>query len=352
MWEKYGRRNIQNLAIAPTGSLSILAKTSSGIEPVFSLRYTRRRRVLKEEEGVEYAIDDNNEKWEEFVIVHHKLQEWYNITHKEKLDLTTVSKEKFDEIVKDSPYYGSTAHEIEPSSKITLQGAAQKWIDSSISNTLNLPEDVTEEKVLEYALFAWETGTKGFTIYREGSRGGILITDKLNKNNFSQIDAAKRPEMLQCEFHNFMIDNVSWIVLVGLLNDKPYEIFAFKDDFLVPIDSELVLQKVKSRHYRLLSNGKTLIEDINDKFETPEEEFITRLISTSLRHGTHVKFITEQLTKSAGYISDFRSAIARVLIKYVEDDEMASKENCPECSQVLSYENGCVSCKACGYTKC
>lgn len=356
MWERYGRRNIQNLAIAPTGTLSILAKTSSGIEPVFNLKYTRRRRAL--EATLYTVVDSNNDMWEEFNVVHPKLQVWYDITHEKSLDLTRVSDKEFEEIVKKSPYYKSTAHEISPEDKITMQGMIQKYIDSSISNTLNLPENVTSKQVMRYALYAWEIGLKGFTIYREGSRSGILINKKKKDTvkKFSQQDAAKRPKTLICGHHYITINGIKWIVLVGSLDNNPYEIFAFKDKNEIPnLGKELYsLTRVKRGHYNLTTffTNDVVINDITTYFDKPEEEFITRLISTGLRHGTDVKHLHDQLLKSKGYITDFQKAIARVLKAYIKEESYSIKEQCPECSATLFVEAGCVTCKSCGYSKC
>lgn len=358
LWEAYGRRNIQNLAIAPTGTISILAQTSSGIEPVFNLRYTRRRRALANTKDIVLIKDENGELWEEFNVVHHKFVKWAKITGNDTdLNLSKISDKKFNEIVKKSPYYKATAHEINPEDKITMQGMVQKWIDSSISNTLNLPENVTEKEVLQYALYAWEIGNKGFTVYREGSRSGILINKKKQIKPFSQIDATERPKILDCEVHTTVVSGSKWVVLIGKLDNKPYEVFAFQGK--IPIDDEFLsfgLQRVKRGHYRLITKGAmnvSVIDNINEHFRKPEEEFITRLISTSLRHGTHVKHIYDQLLKSKGYITDFQKAIARILKHYIKDEEFDNnKEICPECGSVLVYENGCVGCNSCGYSKC
>lgn len=354
MWEIYGRRNIQNLAIAPTGTISILAQTSSGIEPVFNLRYTRRRRPVNIHKDQVLVVDENGEKWEEYNIVHHKFMEWARIAG-ETIDLSNISDKEFNKIVEKSPYYMSTAHEIDPSDKITMQGAIQQWIDSSISNTLNLHEKVTKEDVFKYALYAWETGCKGFTVYRDGSRGGILINKKNATNPFSQNDAIKRPKKLDCTVHHVTIVGNKWVVLIGNIDGKPYEVFAFKGNLqYVPSSLTYRLERVSRGHYRLITGAShVIIENINEHFDKPEEEFITRLISTSLRHGTNVKHVFSQLSKSKGYITDFQKAIARVLRTYIKDEELnIAKEMCPECNSVLVYEGGCFICNSCGYSKC
>lgn len=360
MWRLSGRRNIQNLAIAPTGTISLLARTSSGIEPVFSLKYKRRKRSETEPtDGLTIVKDENGELWEEFNVIHPGLQRWYNANYEKPINLANLKTDSFNELIKKSPYYRACAHEINPLDKITMHGMIQKWIDSSISNTLNLPEDVTEEQIFRYALYAWEIGVKGFTIYREGSRGGILISKKEENKlkPFSQNDAVKRPKYLDCDVNLINIEGTEWVVLIGLINDKPYEIFAFKGGKKLSSKDfsklKFSLRKVKSGHYDLITKDihHLIVSNINDHFEKPQEEFITRLISTALRHGTDVRFLHDQLTKSNGIVSNFHQAMARVLKKYIKVSEKIN-EHCPECNSTLTYESGCIECKSCGYSKC
>jgi len=357
MWNLTGRRNIQNLAIAPTGTISIMTQTSSGIEPVFNLRYTRRRRPSNDTSI--FIVDDNGDKWEEFNVVHNKFKVWYEITHPEKDSglLELMSDKDFNEIVKKSPYYKATSHEVDPFDKITLQGTAQKYIDSSISITHNLPEDITEEEVYKMALYAYEIGCKGFTVYREGSRSGILINNKKRKDKLSLHNATKRPKAVSCNVNSTMVNGEKWIVIIGTMEGEPYELFAFKDRDNI-FDSKIMnldglnLNKIKKGHYQLRNDNNIIIDNIISYFETPEEEVITRLLSWGLRHGGGVNFAYEQLLKSRGNITDFSKAIARVLKKYIQQDKTTLlAEKCPVCGNTVKFEGGCVSC-TCGWSKC
>jgi len=356
MWKIYGRRNIQNLAIAPTGSISIMTQTTSGIEPVFNLRYKRRKRVNGEvdKSSKKEIITDDNGTWELFNVTHPKFKTWYKIKYPDRKpdSLDSMPEELFKEIVKESPYFESSAHEIDPIKKITLQSIAQKYIDGAISITHNLPEDVTEEQVKKLALYAWETGCKGFTIYRDNSRGGILIKDK--KPAFEKNDAAQRPESIDCDVHQTSIKGELWTVLIGTINKSPYEIFAFKsnNNAKLPSGEGYKLSKIKSKQYSLTKNGEDVISNILDYFDAPEEEFITRLMSGAFRHGMDVSYVYEQLVKSNGYVTDFSKAIARILNKYVTKSlSKKQAETCPECGNTVVFSGGCVSC-SCGWSKC
>ena len=358
-YRMYGRRNIQNLAIAPTGSISIVAGVSSSIEPIFNIRYTRRKRAFYGDSN--YVVDENGNKWTETVVVHRPFIDWFNLTYKTDKGYGIISKmsdDELNEIISGSPFAESTAHEINPISKIELQAAIQKYIDASISNTLNLPEDATAEQVKEYFLYGWGLGLKGMTVYRDGSRSGVLLKNK--RKEFKYSDAIKRPSLTYGKVHNIMINKNNWVVLIGFVDNwdekNPYEIFAFKHD---PINSDeyrtLVISKNKKKNYSLnyyeSTNWRpvTIIDNIIEKFSGKEEEVITRLISTLLRHGVNVKWIYEQMNKVDGDITDFHLAITRVLAKYVKDKE---GESCPECGRDLSYEGGCLICHSCGWSKC
>lgn len=350
---KYGRRNIANLTIPPSGSLSILAQITSGIEPVFALYYTRRRKVDKNHHKIDF-VDQSGDCWEEYKVFHPKFKDWYYINFGEDKILEDLPTEELNKIIEKSPYYGATTNEINYKEKVKMQGAIQKWVDHSISVTHNLPENITQEEISEIYKLAYESGCKGCTIYRDNSRSGVLIKDNPKpKSNFETLDAYKRPKSLECHIHSVTIKGEAYIVLVGILDNKPYEVFALKQNgYDVPKIKKGYLTKVKRGMYNLLDiNKEILIEDITSHFEKPIDEAITRLASMSLRHGAHIKFIVEQLNKTPTEINDFSKVIARTIKKYVKDNE-ASTENCPICSTKLRFQNGCVDCPSCGFSKC
>jgi ribonucleoside-diphosphate reductase alpha chain len=349
-WRKYGRRNIMTMAIAPTGTISMMAGVSSGIEPVFMIKYKRKRRATINTKNA--VRDKDGNLWEEFNVIHKPFKEWAEINGYK--DVEKLSDKEFDELVAKSPYAGSTAHEIDPFSKVILQATMQKWIDHSISVTHNLPAGTKPDEVKELALFAYEQGVKGFTVYVDGSRVGILTSDK-DKVAEAKGAAKKRPKRLKADVHNIVVRGVPWIVIVGLTGDKPYEVFAFKKNDKEINISHGYIVKVKSKHYALTDErDKIIVHNLVDEFESPEEEFGTRLISMGLRHGADMKFIYEQLNKSKGDITHFSKAISRVLKKYVKAEDLKSDQStCPVCGSAnLTMESGCVTCRDCGWSKC
>lgn len=333
-YKRYGRRNIQNLTIAPTGSLSILTQTTSGLEPVFMTSYIRRRKVDANDPKATFK-DVKGDYFEENEVFHHKLLEYRNISKNDDL----------------GPYVDASANEINYLEKVEMQGLIQKWIDSSISITHNLPSDITKEKVSDIYLKAWESGCKGCTIYRDGSRDGVLISKNTEiTEDFKSHTAVKRPKELECEIHTPKIKGQQYVVAVGLYSGKPYEVFAFKFDDKFDLKSGFI-KKVKKGRYDILNELKeTYSEDISSDMTFIEEDR-TRLISTSLRHGADIKYVVEQLSKSKGELHDFSKVIARVLKKYIHDGE-ESTESCPECNEKLIFTSGCMQCNSCGYSKC
>ena len=327
---KYGRRNISNLTIAPSGTVSLLAGVSSGIEPAFMLEYKRRRKVDKGTPNS--VIDATGDYWIEYDVLHPKYQKFIEIT-----GITDETK---------SPYYQATANEIDYLSKIDTQGAMQNWIDHSISVTHNLPETITEEEIGEIYLRAWRQGCKGVTVYREGSRDGVLVAKEAEKREkFINNHAPKRPRNLPGEAFSTVVRGQKFTVIIGLLDNRPYEVFAYKGNGLVG-KGEII--KVRKGVYKFSSNSgsEIITNDLSD-----EQEAITRGYSFGLRHGGHVKFATEQLYKTKGDLSSFNKAIARVLKRFISDGE-SSHENCPTCGHRLSYESACLICKNCGYSHC
>lgn len=350
-YEKYGRRNIAMLTTAPAGSVSLLTQTTSGIEPVFLLSYKRRRKISHNEDKEVFSfIDDVGDKWIEYDIYHHNLKKWMELTGKTN--------------VEESPYFGATSNDIDWLKTVELQAAATQWVDHAISKTCNLPSDVSEQLVSEVYMKAWETGCKGFTVYRDGSRTGVLVSSDEPKQSdaeirFSPKDAPKRPETLPCDVHNVTIKDQNWTIFVGLMDGKPYEVFGgLTDKIEIPSEyttGEIIKKSKKTipSSYDLKING-FLIKDIVKSFDNPEYGTLTRLISLSLRHGAHIEYVCSQLSKDkASNIFSFQKVLSRVLKKYIENGRKITDKICPECSNdSLIYQEGCLTCTNCGYSKC
>lgn len=372
---KYGRRNISLLTIPPSGTISLLSGISSGIEPVYQLYYKRRRKLEKGNSKITF-VDQNGDGWEEYTVLHPKFKEWivylYNnddLLYWECYELDMTKLYKFEDspliptdvnilnkFMEKSPYYKSTAYEIDPLQRVKLQATIQNFIDHSISSTLNLKENTTEETVSNIYMEAWKQGCKGITVYRENSRTGVLVSIDKKEEEFKQHDAPKRPKILQAEIYITKSKGKEWLVVVGLLNGLPYEIFAVENQWNIRDNYSLgTIIKEKRGYYTLSIKDDLQIENFLENI-SDEENNLTRMISTALRHGANIKFIVEQLNKSRGDITTFSNAIKRILKKYVKDGE-DGKELCPECSSKLIYQNGCKECSRennpeCTYSKC
>lgn len=346
-WKQYGRRNISLTTTAPVGSMSILTKTTSGIEPVFMLSYKRRKKITSDSEKVDF-VDQVGDRWQEFDVYHHAYKKW--------MDLNP------DKIFTESPYYKATAMDIDWVQSVKIQAAAQRWVDHSISKTCNLPNNATKELVSEVYLTAWKHGCKGFTVYRDGCRTGVLVSKEQIEDNmqkFAQNDAFKRPEDVSCTINHVNVKGEKWVVIIGEVDGSPYEIFGGKAE-KIQFPSKYksgVLKKNKSKSnskYSLIiqdEDEQFVINDIVQTFDNVEYALHTRLLSLALRHGTPVKYVCEQLLKDENSsIFDFSKVIARVLKKYIKDGE--SSQKCEKCSGKLSFEEGCLTCKSCGYSKC
>ena len=358
IYKEYGRRNISNTTTAPAGSVSCLTQTTSGIEPAFMLYYKRRKKVQADEEVM--FVDDVGDKWTEFNVYHHKFKEymdWSGFWGEDNLDMA----------VADSPYYGATANEIDWRAKVKLQAAAQKWICHAISNTTNLPADIDIETVKDIYMMGWETGCKGVTVYRDGSRSGVLISTEEKKEDiseFSERHAPKRPETLECDILHTSVKGQKWVVLVGLMDGKPYEVIGGEADQIeIPRKYKkgtLLKKSFKTQNSKYdLTVGEgddTLsIKDVVSIFNNPNHAGYTRVISTSLRHGVPVQFLVEQMQKDKeADLFSFSKVIARCLKNYIVDGTKASENICESCGVEgsLVYQEGCVSCKSCGYSKC
>ncbi len=357
---EHGRRNISISTVAPTGTLSLLARTSSGIEPVFMLHHTRRRKVNPNDENARVDfVDDSGDAWQEFDVYHPKVREWMNVTGK-----TDISE---------SPYTGSTAPEIDWMKRVEIQGVVQKYVTHSISSTINLPSDVNEQKVSEIYLNAWEKGLKGITVYRDGSRSGVLISDKDKKKmeeaiGITENHAPKRPRVLEADIVRFQNEREKWIAVVGLLDERPYEIFTgrVEDSFFLPhwvnrgwvIKNRIEGEESARYDFQFLDKEgyKITIEGLSRSFN---KEFwnYAKLLSGVLRHGMplpHVVDLISNLNLFNDSINTWKNGVARALKRYIPDGTEAADKECPGCGDPggLVYEEGCLKCKSCGHSKC
>jgi ribonucleoside-diphosphate reductase alpha chain len=368
--KKYGRRNIAITTTAPAGSVSVLTQTTSGIEPAFMLHYTRRKKLTGQDQTARIDfIDDSGDKWQEYTVYHHGFKKWMNTVIGDTIsEDATIDN---DGLVQMSPYAGATANEINWVSKVDLQAAAQKWVCHAISNTTNLPSDVTVDTVKNVYMRGWETGCKGVTVYRDGSRSGVLVAsdnkseeDPRESNDVSYRSAPKRPEELECDIHQAKIQGEAWTILVGLMNGKPYEIIGGLSEYVeIPRKYTVGLIRRRSRKsvnskYDLTigsSGDEFVIKDIVKVFDNPNHSAFTRTISLALRHGVPVQYMVEQLQKDRDAdLFSFAKVTARCLKKYIADGTKAGNgviDNCCEDPNVV-YQEGCAICLTCGSSKC
>jgi ribonucleoside-diphosphate reductase alpha chain len=356
---KYGRRNISLSTVAPTGTLSMLAQCSSGIEPVFLLSYKRRRKVNPlDPNGKVDFIDSMGDSWQEFPVYHHKLKAWMDITGKSDID--------------QSPYHGSTATEIDWKKRVELQAIVQKYTTHSISSTINLANDVSVEQVGEIYMEAWKHGLKGITVYRDGSRSGVLVTDEKNtsvKKNDVIIEsiAPTRPEKIDAEIIRFMNHDEEWIAFVGLIDGKPYEIFTGKcvDAFVIPswVNKGYIIKvsgenKLKRYDFQYLDKEgyKVTIEGLSRSFNKEYWNY-AKLISGVLRHGMPIPQVVDLVGNLHLYnesINTWKNGVERALKKFIPDGTLVLDKVCENCGdkEGLIYEEGCLKCKSCGNSKC
>lgn len=375
---KYGRRNIACLTIAPTGTTSLMTQTTSGIEPVFMPVYKRRRKVNPNdpEVRVDY-VDETGDAFEEYIVYHHKFITWMQVNgiDTEK----NYSQEEIDALVAQSPYYKATANDVDWLMKVEMQGAIQKWVDHSISVTVNLPNNVDEELVNRLYMTAWKSGCKGCTIYRDGCRSGVLISvdDKKKKEKKAESElppcqppqvVEHRPEVLECDVVRFQNNKEKWVAFVGLLEGVPYEIFTgLQDD-----DEGIVLPKTVTKGRIIKHTGadgnkrydfqfenkrgyKTTVEGLSEKFN-PEYWNYAKLISGVLRYRMpleHVIKLVSQLQLGSENINTWKVGVERALKKYITDGTVARGQKCPNCGQEsLVYQEGCLICTNCGASRC
>lgn len=352
---KHGRRNVNWSTIAPVGTMSIVSfidkfpNTSSGCEPVFFPYYFRNKKV---ESGEEFDyIDEVGIKWKQYPVIMGGFKKWLTVyLQNHELDFDSITKDKLDGYFKISPYYKSTAGDIDWEKRVEMQAILQKYTTSAISSTINLPNNVEEKVISDIYLKAWKSGLKGITCYRDGSKGGVLVSEKRSDiTEFSQHDAVKRPKELISEIHTVNSKGTKFNVFVGMLDNKPYEVFATKH---FTDENKMIIKKVSKGRYDLINlKGETYSEDFLSQL-SDEEAAVTRLISTSLRHGVDIKYIVEQLNKTNGSLLSFDKAIARILKKYIPDGTK-STIICNECgSDNVQFQEGCLKCVSCGNAKC
>ena len=380
---KYGRRNIACLTIAPTGTTSLLTQTTSGIEPVFMPVYKRRRKVNPSDKDVHVdLVDENGDSFEEFIVYHHKLVTWMNINGiPVRRDYT---QEELNAIVEKSPYYKATANDVDWVNKVRMQGEVQKWVDHSISVTINLPNDISEEMVGKLYVEAWRSGCKGCTVYRDGSRTGVLValSDNDKKKEKEKETATgeqparyiaeeehilKRPVELEADVVRFQNKKEKWIAFIGLIDGRPYEIFTgiADDDEGIFCPKSVTKGKiikavgedgVKRYDFQFINKRgfKTTIEGLSEKFN-PEFWNYAKLISGVLRYGMpipQVLKLVSSLELDSQSINTWKMGVERALKRYIHNGEAAA-ERCPNCGQdTLVYQEGCLICTNCGTSRC
>ena len=372
---KYGRRNIACLTIAPTGTTSIMTQTTSGIEPVFMPVYTRRRKVNPNDKNVRIDfVDENGDSWEEFIVFHHKFVTWMEANNYSTTK--NYTKEEVDELVAKSPYYKATANDVDWMKKVQMQGRIQKWVDHSISVTINLPNDVSEELVGKLYEEAWRSGCKGATVYRDGSRAGVLVAMEEKKDEKKddkercfcyEDERLVRPRELKCDVVRFQNAKDKWIAFVGLYDGRPYEIFTgLADDeegIVLPKNVtegkiiKVVDEKGKRYDFQFTNKRgfKTTVEGLSHKFD---KEFwnYAKLISGVLRYGMPIDQVIKLvsgLQLDSESINTWKVGVERALKKYIPDGTQISEQACPHCGQKsLVYQEGCLTCKNCGYSRC
>jgi ribonucleoside-diphosphate reductase alpha chain len=380
LMQYHGRRNIALLTIAPTGTASLMTQTTSGIEPVFLPVYKRRRKVNSQEKDARIDfVDDEGVAWQEYPVFHHKFETWLEANGYDVSIVKTMSTAQVDEIVKQSPYYKATSNDVDWIEKVEMQGRIQKHVDHSISVTVNLPSDATEETVAKVYETGWKSGCKGITVYRDGSRSGVLIQDNDKKDSeFHETHAPKRPKRLKGEIHRFQNNLEKWIAVVGLRDGRPYEIFTGKHENGLAYlpnnlkDCEVVKQifeveeldetgkmiKVRKKRYDIeyIDNDgeKQVHTGLNQAFN-PEFWNYAKFISAVLRHGMPLVYtyeLIDSMTFKENNINTWKNGVERTIKKYIKDGEKG-KGRCLECgSENLQFDEGCLVCKGCGSSKC
>ena len=369
---KVGRRNIAMLTIAPTGTTSLMSQTTSGIEPVFRTVYKRRRKINPSDKDthVDY-MDETGEKFQEYNVYHHNFVKWLEANGYDTTKLATISDEELNQWVAASPYHGATANDIDWVAKVKMQGAIQKWVDHSISVTVNLPNNVSEALVADVYRTAWECGCKGVTVYRDGCRDGVLLDKNSSKKKTPKCETfpgqvPQRPKSIQADIVRFKNGSEDWIAFVGLQEGRPYEIFTGK----IEEDAMYIPRKITSGHIikvREEDGSKRYDFQYKDRYGYTntiggisrlfDEEFwnYAKLISGVLRYGMPIEkavSLIDSLQLDSETINTWKTGVCRALKQYIQDGTK-SKGKCPSCGQEnMAYQNGCLTCMSCGYSKC
>ena len=367
---KYGRRNIACLTIAPTGTVSIMTQTTSGIEPVFMPVYKRRRKVNPNDSDVHIDFtDENGDSFEEYIVYHHKFVEWMK---KSGIDTTKrYSQVEIDNIVARSPYSKATSNDIDWVAKVEMQGRIQKWVDHSISVTINLPNNVDEKLVNELYITAWRCGCKGCTVYRDGSRAGVLVStdnkkEKKENEELKPFITEVRPTILEADVVRFQNNKEKWVAFIGLLNGEPYEIFTGQqdDEDGIPLPKNvthgIIIKHTNedgTKRYDFQFENKigykTTIEGLSERFN-PEFWNYAKLISGVLRYKMPIEQVIKLISSlqlASDNINTWKNGVERALKRYIKDGT-STAEKCPNCKQQLIFEEGCLHCPGCGYSKC
>lgn len=366
---KVGRRNISMLTIAPTGSVSICTQTSSGIEPVFMVSYKRRRKVNPNDKNVVVGfVDEIGDSWEEYNVFHPKFEIWLDINGYDVTEVKAMPDCELDEVIAQSPYFEATSNDINWVSKVKMQGDIQKWVDHSISVTVNIPNEAEENLVSDIYLSAWENGCKGMTIYRDGSRSGVLISDtkkeEVNENDIIETKAPKRPKVLEADIIRFQNNYEKWIAVIGKINNKPYEVFTGKAEeiFIPPYVENGIVERVKIKDeraqydfiYKDKQGYEITMPALSRMFDDSYWNY-AKLISGVLRHGMPLQYVIDligNLNFPEDNINTWKNGVVRALKRFVPDGTITDTK-CPDCGEeTLIYEDGCLICKSCGHSKC
>ena len=368
--KKFGRRNIACLTIAPTGTVSIMTQTTSGIEPVFMPVYKRRRKVNPNDPEVHVDFtDENGDTFEEYIVYHHKFVEWMK---KSGIDTSKrYSQVEIDNIVSRSPYAKATSNDIDWVAKVQMQGRIQKWVDHSISVTINLPNNVDEKLVNELYVTAWKCGCKGCTVYRDGSRAGVLVStdskqEKKENETMKPMITEVRPTILEADVVRFQNNKEKWVAFIGLLNGEPYEIFTGQqdDEDGIPLPKNvthgIIIKHTNedgTKRYDFQFENKigykTTIEGLSERFN-PEFWNYAKLISGVLRYKMPIEQVIKLISSlelDEDNINTWKNGVERALKRYIKDGT-STAEKCPNCKQQLIFEEGCLHCPGCGYSKC
>lgn len=372
MMRQHGRRNIALLTIAPTGSVSICTQTTSGIEPVFMVSYKRRKKINpNDKDSSKHTIikDESGDYFEEYNVFHPKFIDWLKVNNYNVDEVLNMKDADLNKVIEASPYHLSTAQDIDWVNKVKMQGAIQKWVDHSISVTVNIPKETTKEVVSQIYMTAWQHGCKGCTIYRDGSRNGVLVAKSEKKcdcaeSTFLETKAPKRPKKLEAEIQRFRNDREDWIAVVGMYEVRPYEIFTGRaEKFIIPkfVEKGWVIRVKESgqEHARydfqyIDADGFTQTFTGLSRMFNKEYWNYAKLISGVLRQGMPIPNVVDlisKLTFDADTITTWKNGVQRALKRYIKEGQETG-ELCPDCGKPLVYTGGCKSCPNCGWSKC